>query len=468
MLNVDEFPIAISQDQKIKEEAIKHLTAQLKEWRSKIIECEKLISQQRNELLEIDIENNLRRSQGKSQDAIYENSFDKKSFFQKFILRIYNLFHYIYKSFRKKNTVYIDFKKYPIDSRYLDRIDSIRQLDSDISKTQILNNSIAEINIKINYYAFKFVLNYQNYHRRGGQITAGFLTEVGHNFARAIEFLEFFNNPENLSSNYLISHDELSKFISSYRLFYDISPELNYGIVSEEFTKVNSLYLKSIELVKENNELHKNFGDFNKLVEEYRVNENSILSISKKNISLFLEIKKQIHDRLDIGLPIAVNELQTLKNYIFLHNKLSDLKKINYDISINKVAERIRSLQPSNQAENSNHSLISRKNIPSVSLSSSANDLESFSYSNPQLNAKDSPTDVPGVSVRQMVEKYNTISSPEIVKKIDKLRESKALGENGVTRVLGKKNDGSFNLGVGKVFVTKLERKSDEGKEVLV
>jgi hypothetical protein len=139
MLNVDEFPIAISQDQKIKEEAIKHLTAQLKEWRSKIIECEKLISQQRNELLEIDIENNLRRSQGKSQDAIYENSFDKKSFFQKFILRIYNLFHYIYKSFRKKNTVYIDFKKYPIDSRYLDRIDSIRQLDSDISKTQILN-----------------------------------------------------------------------------------------------------------------------------------------------------------------------------------------------------------------------------------------------------------------------------------------------------------------------------------------
>jgi len=411
------------------------------------------------------------------EEIIFQSKLQKnynlfKNFFSTFKLNFKKFINYFGKFFYKLFTFFKIIPKEKKLSKFdfpkKGKVYSFNDLGDAENRISQIQNNIFKNEIDSNFFAFKFVLNYLNYHRMGGQITADFLTEVGHNFAKAIEFLEFFNNPENLSSNYLISHDELSKFISSYRLFYDISPELNYGIVSEEFAKVNSLYLKSIELVKENNELHKNFGDFNKLVEEYRINENSISLISQENILLFLEIKKQIHDRLDIGLPIGVNELQTLKNYIFLHNKLSDLKKIDYDISINKVAERIRSLQPSNQSENSNNSLISRKNIPAVIPPSFANNFESFSCSNPQLNAHDSPKDVPGVNVRQMVEKYNTISSPEIDKKIDKLRESKALAGNGVARVFGKKNDGSVNLGVGKVFVAKLEKKSDEGKEVSV
>ena len=87
-------------------------------------------------------------------------------------------------------------------------------------------------------------------------------------FPKAINFLEFYCDPKNLLCDYYISKEELGKFISSYRSFYDISPNPTFEgvseIVSEEFEKVNSFYLNSINITKAKDKISDNFLMLNK------------------------------------------------------------------------------------------------------------------------------------------------------------------------------------------------------------
>jgi hypothetical protein len=485
MLNVDEFPIAISQDQKIKEEAIKHLTAQLKEWRSKIIECENLIIQKNNELEQIDIAKTFKRSQSMSKDLNYDFDLGKKSFFQKFISTIYNFFHYLYKSFRKKNTVYIDFKKYPIDSRYPDRIDSVRQLDSDISKTQILNNSIAEINIKINFYAFKFALNYSQCSINGG-LSFQTKNQFNNYFPKAIDFIEFYCDPKNLLCDYNISKEELGKFIFSYKFFYDISPNPTFDgiseIVSEEFDKVNSFYLKSLNTTLFKDKISENFLLLNAYADDLRDKEDLTANlVPDYMITCFNEANTNIHNYLDQGLPIPKDELVTLRNYNFLNNKLSQLKLqkslgFQYDIRISNVANRIRSLVESskksiNQGQESSKSLKPHNSFAAILLPAKLEQNQSISES--PLIAGDSGfvKSGEGNRVRALVNQYE--KAQEGVSKKNDQKLKKLASEAFDTQSPQSTMNRSVGIGVGRVFADNSSLKNpqgakSDGKEVSV
>ena len=482
MLNVGEFPIAISQDQKINEEIIKRLNAELKEWESKIIECEKLIIQKNKELEQIDIAKTFKRSQSMSKDLKYDFDLGKKSFFQKFISKIYNFFDYFYKFFRKKNTIYIDSKKHPIDSRYLDRIDSVRQLESEISNTEMLNNSIAEINIKINFYAFKFALNYSQY-SINGSLSLHTQNQFDNYFPKAINFLEFYCDPKNLLCDYYISQEELGKFISSYRSFYDISPNPTFEgaseIVSEEFENVNSFYLNSINITKAKDKISDNFLMLNKFASELNVIQDwSNYDNLNDAIKCFNEAKTNIHNYLDQGLPIPKGELVTLRNYNLLNRKFSKLKLekelgYQYDIRIGNVASRIGSLVESskksiNQGQESSQLLRSYNSLSTILLPAPAKLEQNHSLSQLPHIAGDTGfvESGQGNRVKELVDKYekNHVVVPkkvEVPKKNDpKLTKlaSEAFGSQSSQSSLNP----SVTIGIGSVFAKRAKQNDGE------
>ena len=474
MLNVDEFPIAISQDQKIKEEINKHLNAELKEWESKIIECEKLIIQKNKELEQIDIAKTFKRSQSMSKDLKYDYDLGKKSIIQNLISKIYNFFDYFYKFFRKKNTIYIDFKKYPNDARYLDRINSVRQLESEISNTETLNNSIAEINIKINFYAFKFVLNYSQYSRNGG-LSFQIQNQFNNYFPKAINFLEFYCDPKNLLCDYHLSKEELGKFMFSYKLFYDISPNPTFEgvseIVSEEFEKVNSFYLNSINITKDKDKISDNFLMLNKFASELNVIQDcSNYDNLNDAIKCFNDAKINIHNYLDQGLPIPKDELVTLRNYNFLNNKLSKLKLekslgFQYDIRIGNVASRIRSLVESskksiNQGQESSQLLRSYNSLSTILLPAPAKLEQNHSLSQLPHIAGDTGFVESGQGnisrVKKMALEYETAhvemsKKGEVPKKNDP-KLTKLASEAFDKQFPQSSLSPSLSIGIGKVF----------------
>ncbi len=484
MLNVGEFPIAISQDQTIKEDTIEHLNAELNGWESKIIECENLIIQKNNDLIQIDITKTFKRSQSISQDFNYDYDLGKKTIIKNLISKIYNFFDYIYKSFRKKNTIYIDSKKHPIDSRYLDRIDSVRQLESEISNTEILNNSIAEINIKINFYAFKFALNYSQY-SINGSLSLHTQNQFDNYFPKAINFLEFYCDPKNLLCDYYISKEELGKFISSYRSFYDISPNPTFEgvseIVSEEFEIVNSFYRQSLNTTKAKDKISENFLMLNKFASELNVIQDwSNYDNLNDAIKCFNEAKINIHNYLDQGLPIPKDELVTLRNYNFLNNKLSQLKLgkklgYQYDIRIGNVASRIRSLVESskksiNQGQESSQSLKSYNSFTTILLPAPAKLEQNHSLSQLPHIAGDTGFVESGQGnisrVKKMALEYETAhvemsKKGEVPKKNDpKLTKlaSEAFGPQSSQSSLNP----SVTIGIGSVFAKRAKQNDGE------
>ena len=489
MLNVNQFPIAISQDQIIKEEIIKHLNAELKEWESKIIECENLIIQKNNELEKIDIAKTFKRSQSMSKDLDYDFDLGKKSIIQNLISKIYNFFDYFYKFFSKKNTILFNEKRYTIDSRYLDRIDSVRQLEPEISNTEILNNSIAEINIKINFYAIKFALNYSQYSRNGG-LSSQTQNQFDDYFPKAIDFLEFYCDSKNLLCDYNLSKEELGKFISSYRSFYDISPNPTFEgvseIVSEEFEKVNSFYRKSLNTTLLKDKISENFLMLNEFASELNVIQDwSNYDNLNDAIKCFNQAKINIHNYLDQGLPIPKDELVTLRNYNLLNRKFRELKLekelgYQYDIRIDNVASRIRSILKSDRQES-----ISQGQALSQSLKTSHNSFATILLPAPaKLEQNQSLSLLPHIAgdtgfvesgqgnisrVKQMALEYETAhvemsKKGEVPKKNDP-KLTKLASEAFDKQFPQSSLSPSLSIGIGSVFA---QRAKGGGREVSV
>ncbi len=236
-----------------------------------------------------------------------------------------------------------------------------------ISLLSSLEKTIQEKTLHRNYLTFKYVMNYHQFHQLNDQIHFALLNEFNYKFESAIEFLKFFCDKENSFSNYYVSQQELQSFTSSYCLFFGYSR--GDEIIPDALKEVQHYVNKSIIVAKNKEILFTKIDHFNYMIDYCRIHENQILKITKDEIKLVDEIKDNIHKYIKNDASLSQDDYKLFSNYIFIHNKLLDLGKINHDNGIMIIAEKLQSLKPkenpviSHSGNQTNDVTVSRKNV---------------------------------------------------------------------------------------------------------
>jgi hypothetical protein len=227
------------------------------------------------------------------------------------------------------------------------------------------------------------------------------------------------------------------------------------GIIDDNFANVTRLSNKSFTLIESKNNLLENFTKFNRIIDECRIylyNDKTDPNFSITNhIDFFNKVKHQIHCYLDQNLPIPKDELLILQNYNFLNRSLSNLNLtpssgFQYDIRIDEVASRIRSLTVKNTSESinqqeSNQSL-SHNNLTSTLLPIIVDPDQSSSQ-------KVEVTQVQQIStnrVREMAKAYDQAHTNKIYDPRLQRMSSLAFDKNP------SQSSSSSTIGLGRVF----------------